>query len=104
MNALAFPGFAPDPAQAASIRLRVLSLRVGLATSAAMAEISTLSFRRTTGHASDAMLARYVRTGDIFTDNAAASVLEPRNVRMITTPERLQWGGFLTGHFWHGDG
>lgn len=30
MNALAFPGFAPDPAQAASIRLRVLSLGAGV--------------------------------------------------------------------------
>ena len=30
MNALAFPGFAPDPAQAAEIRLRVLSLGAGV--------------------------------------------------------------------------
>jgi integrase len=51
------------------------SLRAGLATSAAMAGVSTLSIRRTTGHASDAMLARYVRIGDIFTDNAAAAIL-----------------------------
>jgi integrase len=51
------------------------SLRAGLATSAVIAGVSTLSIRRTTGHASDAMLARYVRIGDIFTDNAAAAVL-----------------------------
>ncbi len=51
------------------------SLRAGLATSAAIAGVSTLSIRRTTGHASDAMLTRYVRIGDIFTDNAAAAVL-----------------------------
>jgi integrase len=51
------------------------SLRAGLATSAVIAGVSTLSIRRTTGHASDAMLARYVRVGDIFTDNAAAAVL-----------------------------
>jgi integrase len=51
------------------------SLRAGLATSAVVAGVSTLSIRRTTGHASDAMLARYVRIGDIFTDNAAAAVL-----------------------------
>lgn len=51
------------------------SLRSGLATSAVIAGVSTLSIRRTTGHASDAMLARYVRIGDIFTDNAAAAVL-----------------------------
>ncbi|CDN95775.1 MULTISPECIES: hypothetical protein [Agrobacterium] len=30
MNALAFPGFAPDPAQSADIRLRVLSLGAGV--------------------------------------------------------------------------
>ena len=30
MNALAFPGFTPDPAQAAGIRLRVLSLGAGV--------------------------------------------------------------------------
>lgn len=51
------------------------SLRAGLATSAAMVGASTLSIRRTTGHASDAMLARYVRIGDIFMDNAAGAVL-----------------------------
>ena len=51
------------------------SLRAGLATSAVIAGISTPSIRRTTGHASDAMLARYVRVGDMFTDNAAAAVL-----------------------------
>lgn len=51
------------------------SLRAGLATSAVIAGASTLAIRRTTGHASDAMLARYVRVGDMFTDNATGSVL-----------------------------
>lgn len=51
------------------------SLRAGLATSAVIAGASTISIRRTTGHASDAMLARYVRVGDMFTDNAAGMVL-----------------------------
>lgn len=51
------------------------SLRAGLATSAVIVGVSTLSVRRTTGHASDAMLARYVRVGDMFTDNAAGAVL-----------------------------
>lgn len=51
------------------------SLRAGLATSAVIAGVSTLSIRRTTGHASDAMLARYVRVSDMFTDNAAGTVL-----------------------------
>lgn len=51
------------------------SLRAGLATSAVIAGVSTQSIRRTTGHASDAMLARYVRVGDMFTGNAAGAVL-----------------------------
>lgn len=51
------------------------SLRAGLATSAVIAGVSTLSIRRTTRHASDSMLARYVRVGDMFTDNAAGAVL-----------------------------
>lgn len=51
------------------------SLRAGFATSAAQAGVSTLKIRAQTGHASDAMLARYVRTGDMFTGNAAGAVL-----------------------------
>lgn len=51
------------------------SLRAGFATSAAMAGASSWKIRQQTGHASDAMLARYVRTGGLFTDNAAAAVL-----------------------------
>lgn len=51
------------------------SLRAGLATSAAMAGASTWKIRRQTGHASDAMLSRYIRDGDMFTDNAVSAVL-----------------------------
>ncbi|MER9390638.1 MULTISPECIES: site-specific integrase [unclassified Mesorhizobium] len=51
------------------------SLRSGFATSAAMAGAKTYKIRAQTGHASDAMLARYIRDGDIFTDNAATWVL-----------------------------
>lgn len=51
------------------------SLRAGFATSAAQAGISTLKIRQQTGHASDAMLARYVREGELFTGNAAAALL-----------------------------
>lgn len=51
------------------------SLRAGLATSAAMAGASSWKIRQQTGHASDAMLARYIRDGDMFTDNAAGAVL-----------------------------
>jgi integrase len=51
------------------------SLRAGLATSAAMAGASTWKIRQQTGHASDAMLSRYIRDGDMFTNNAAGAVL-----------------------------
>lgn len=51
------------------------SLRAGLATSAVQAGVSTLKIRAQTGHASDAMLARYVRDGDLFLDNAAGALL-----------------------------
>ena len=46
------------------------SLRAGLATSAAMNGVSTHKIRQQTGHKSDAMLSRYIRDGDLFTDNA----------------------------------
>jgi integrase len=51
------------------------SLRAGLATSAAMAGASSWKIRQQTGHKSDTMLARYIRDGDMFTDNAASAVL-----------------------------
>ncbi|RWG78553.1 site-specific integrase [Mesorhizobium sp.] len=51
------------------------SLRAGLVTSAAMAGASTWKIRAQTGHASDAMLARYVRDSDMFTSNAAGAIL-----------------------------
>lgn len=51
------------------------SLRAGLATSAAMAGISALAIRRQTGHRSDATLARYVRSGELFVNNAAGNLL-----------------------------
>ncbi len=51
------------------------SLRAGLATSAAMAGVSTLAIRQQTGHTSDAMLARYIRYGELFVNNAAGSLL-----------------------------
>ncbi len=31
--------------------------------------------RQQTGHASDAMLARYIRDGELFVDNAAGALL-----------------------------
>ena len=51
------------------------SLRAGFATSAAMAGVSSATIRRQTGHASDAMLARYIRDGDLFRDNAVGALL-----------------------------
>ena len=51
------------------------SLRAGLATSAAMAGISSMSIRQQTGHKSDTMLARYVRSGELFSNNAAGQLL-----------------------------
>ena len=51
------------------------SLRAGFATSAVQAGVSTLKVRAQTGHASDAMLARYVRDGELFLNNAAGPLL-----------------------------
>jgi integrase len=51
------------------------SLRAGFATSAAQAGASTLKIRAQTGHASDVMLARYIRDGETFIGNAAGVVL-----------------------------
>ena len=48
------------------------SLRAGLATSAAQQGISSWKIRAQTGHRSEATLARYIRDGDLFTENAAA--------------------------------
>ncbi len=51
------------------------SLRAGFATSAAATGISSWKIRQQTGHTSEAMLKRYVRDGELFVDNAAASLL-----------------------------
>lgn len=51
------------------------SLRAGLATSAIKAGVRTHKVRAQTGHASDAMLSRYVRDGEIFDGNAAGVLL-----------------------------
>jgi len=51
------------------------SLRAGLATSAALARVPTWRIRAQTRHASDAMLARYIRDGEMFTENAAGALL-----------------------------
>jgi integrase len=51
------------------------SLRAGFATSAAQAGVSSWNIRRQTGHASDAMLAKYIRAAELFIDNPAGALL-----------------------------
>jgi hypothetical protein len=51
------------------------SLRASFATSATRAGVSTFKIRQQTGHASDAMLSRYVRGGELFLGNAAGILL-----------------------------
>lgn len=51
------------------------SLRAGLATSAAQAGVPSWKIRRQTGHASDAMLVRYIRDGELFLNNVVDSLL-----------------------------
>jgi integrase len=51
------------------------SLRAGFATSAAQVGVSSFKIRQQTGHASDAMLSRYVRDGQLFLDNPAGVLL-----------------------------
>ena len=41
------------------------------AISAAMAGVATWRIRKQTGHASDVMLSRYIRDGELFEGNAA---------------------------------
>jgi integrase len=51
------------------------SLRAGFCTSAAQAGVHAFKIRNQSGHASDGMLQRYVRDGEIFVDNAAGALL-----------------------------
>ncbi len=48
------------------------SLRAGLATAAAQGGASERAIMAQTGHKSTAMVRRYIRDGELFTDNAAA--------------------------------
>lgn len=67
-----------DRARAAGLdpsRFSGHSLRAGLATSAAAAGVAAWKIRQQTGHASDAMLTRYIRDGELFRDNAAGYLL-----------------------------
>lgn len=51
------------------------SLRAGFATSAAMAGVASWRIREQTGHASDAMLSRYIRRAGLFSENPAGAIL-----------------------------
>lgn len=51
------------------------SLRAGFVTSAAQAGAPSWKIRSQTGHKSDAMLARYVRDGNLFVDNPTGMLL-----------------------------
>jgi integrase len=50
------------------------SLRSGLATAAAMADVSERAIMAQTGHKSLRMVRRYLRDGSLFRRNAAAAV------------------------------
>jgi len=51
------------------------SVRSGFATSAAMAGATSYKIRQATGHRSEAGLAPYLRTLDLFNDSAMARIL-----------------------------
>jgi integrase len=51
------------------------SLRAGLATSAAQAGVPAWRIKSQTRHASEVMLARYIRQAELFVDNAAGALL-----------------------------
>lgn len=51
------------------------SLRAGLATTAAAAGASERSIMTQTGHRSERMVRRYIRDGQLFSDNAAGAAL-----------------------------
>lgn len=51
------------------------SLRAGFCTSAAQVGVSPFKIKAQSGHASDAMLSRYVRDGQLFLNNASGALL-----------------------------
>jgi integrase len=51
------------------------SLRAGFVTCAAQVGVPSFKIRQQTGHASDAMLSRYIRDGELFLGNAAGALL-----------------------------
>ena len=55
--------------------MRVVGLQPSDSSSGPQAGVLSLKIRAQTGHASDAMLARYVRDGEMFVGNAAGALL-----------------------------
>jgi len=51
------------------------SLRAGLVTSAAVAGAASWQIRTQTGHKSDAMIARYIRQAELYSNNVARLVM-----------------------------
>lgn len=51
------------------------SLRAGLVTSAAAAGAASWQIRKQTGHKSDAMIARYIRQAELYSNNVAGLVM-----------------------------
>ena len=51
------------------------SLRAGLATSAAQAGVPAWRIKAQTRHATETMLAQYIRQGELFPDNVAEALL-----------------------------
>lgn len=59
------------------------SLRAGLVTEAARAGVPTWKIRQQTGHKSAATLDRYIRDADVWSNNAAARVLQGTTRRRV---------------------
>jgi integrase len=73
------------------------SLRAGLATSAAQAGVASWRVRQRTGHASDAMLARYIRQGELFVGGRASIEILPSSTQVGPSANRAQTTGFADG-------
>ena len=69
-------GFAINCTQVANyVRAIAPATREALAPSAASVGVPGHKIRQQTGHASDAMLSRYIRVGELFTKNAVNALL-----------------------------
>ena len=83
------------------------SLRAGLATSAAQAGVPSWKIRQQTGHASDAMLARYIRDGELFIQMQLALCFEVtwralfgRATPFVDVRSRRTWRLLVSSPYW----